>query len=145
MLLQLICPSCGEIHRYPIGDTAPAVERAVAAIAAKAKDGKLTPAMDALGCLAIDLARAMDTTADDRAMAAMAKELRACLVELEQRAGHDDTGDAVADRLSAPVVHPPPVRPANAGGQSRRGSGSPGPAVDALAAPSSRRGPGDRP
>jgi hypothetical protein len=135
-ILQTLCPHCGELARFPIGDTAPAVERAVADIAAHAKGATLSPAMDALAVMAIDLARAFDVCADDRAMAAMAKELRATLDLLEQRAGRDDhTGDAVAARLSAPVGHPPQPGPANAGAESGRGRGRAGPPMDAMATP----------
>jgi hypothetical protein len=133
-MLLVTCPVCHELARFPIGDTAPAVERAVAELARTAKDHKLSPAADALGTMAIDLARAFDICSDDRAMAAMAKELRATLDLLEQRAGRDDnTGDALADRLSSPVAYTPPPEPANAGPQDRRSSRTAGPADDALA------------
>lgn len=99
----------------------------------------------ALATLARHLAREIGSSSNDKAptqTAALSKELRATLAELEELRAGDDAQSSLAQVLSTPVWDGPRSDPADA--RSSRGQGRPGAGktADAVAASRRRRGDG---
>lgn len=78
------------------------------AVRATLRQLEVDPSTDALGRLAVTLAKALDADAG-MATAAVSRELRATLTDLEGRHGGDDDDglDRLLAELSAPLVDPP--------------------------------------
>lgn len=101
----------------------------------------------ALAVLACRLALEIETGSSSQEKvpaptAALSKELRATLAELEELRAGDDAQSSLAQVLSTPIWDAARSEPTDAGPSRGKGRASPRKAADAVAATGSRRGDG---